>query len=142
MIAEGNLVSEALGERGWAVGAFDQRVAHADSDMRFTSSAEMKWSTHKRGELRHSGWGIAPSTSLTALVQGAFFVEFLDRHFTLNEPGDFVIWVPDMAHTWEALADSTMLTLRWPSRPGHDVNTLDRSTAEWWQRLLLRHVDP
>ena len=49
------------------------------------------------------------------LVRGKWRLDLTVRTFTLERPGDYVVCGPGIDHTWKAEADSTMLTIRWPS---------------------------
>ena len=51
------------------------------------------------------------------LITGRWRLELTVGTFTLDTPGDYVVWGPGIDHTWIAEADSTMLTIRWPSSP-------------------------
>ena len=50
------------------------------------------------------------------LISGHFVQKLADREVDLAMPGDYVMWGPGVVHAWEALEDSTMLTIRWVSR--------------------------
>lgn len=98
--------------RGWFVGAFIDPAAgirHAP--------VEVKWSDHPAGQERPGG--IAPgadATTVTALVSGRFEVTFPGEHpdrVLLARPGDYAVFGPGVPHTWRALTDSTMFTVRW-----------------------------
>ena len=34
---------------------------------------------------------------------------------TLTREGDYAVWGPAIDHTWEALDDSVVVSVRWPS---------------------------
>lgn len=107
----GNAADLSKQTRGWFVGHF---IA-GPSGLLTTDDIEVKWGQHKRGEAR-MGWDAgAACHTLTLLVHGSFQVEFKGKTFSLEKEGDFVIWGPGIPHTWVAVEDSIMLTLRWPS---------------------------
>lgn len=49
------------------------------------------------------------------LVQGNFRIDLTEGTVTLTEQGDYVLWGPGIDHWWEALSDSVVITVRWPS---------------------------
>lgn len=101
------------GDRGWFVGHF---IA-PDCGPRCTGDVEVKWGEHVAGEERASTCVNQRATTLTLLHKGSFGVEFLEEglFITLEQSGDYVVFGPGVSHTWKALADSTVLTVRWPS---------------------------
>ncbi|HEY1291501.1 MAG TPA: signal peptidase I [Chloroflexota bacterium] len=99
--------------RGWFVGHF----IPPDLGLRSTSDVEVKWGTHALGESR-SDWGsTAHATTLSVLVRGRIRLVFDDgREALLDEPGDYALWAPGVAHRWTIEEDDTVvLTVRWPS---------------------------
>ena len=56
-------------------------------------------------------------TTLIMLVSGEFRIDLTAGTSTLRRSGDYVMWGPGIDHSWTALADSTVLTVRWPSAP-------------------------
>ena len=55
------------------------------------------------------------ATTLCLLVSGRFNIHFDSRLVTLARPGDYAVWGPGIKHRWQALDDSIVLTVRWPS---------------------------
>jgi len=41
--------------------------------------------------------------------------EFPDEKVELNHQGDYVMWGIGVDHRWEALEDTVIITVRWPS---------------------------
>jgi quercetin dioxygenase-like cupin family protein len=64
------------------------------------------------------------TTSLAILVQGKFQYRFPEAEIVLARQGDNVLWPPGVFHTWAAVQDSVILTIRWPSKP-NDVVVAD-----------------
>lgn len=99
--------------RGWFIGNF---LNPTTAGPRFTNNIEVKWSTHPAGDHRPNIAPGADTMTLTILIEGSF-----EQIFPGNDPGtvrmqrsgDFVLYGPDIAHTWRALSDSVMLTVRW-----------------------------
>ncbi len=113
-IIVGNAPSEGANRWGWFLGHF---VTPTD-DPRSTATLEVKWGVHKAGEGR-SQWAInAEATTLSILIEGRFRLYFPDREILLSSQGDYALWAPGVAHYWLAESDSTILTVRWPSKAG------------------------
>ena len=110
-IAAGNAFEDGGPYRGWIVGNF---IEPAD-DVRNSSDVEIKWGVHKAGEERAEWTTGETRTSIMFLISGHFVQKLPDREVDLAMPGDYVMWGPGVVHAWEALEDSTMLTVRWVS---------------------------
>ena len=112
-VITGHAASDVEALRGWFVGHF----IPPDLGLRSTSDVEVKWGTHALGERRHD-WGASTSaTTLSVLVRGRIRLVFDDgREALLDEPGDYALWAPGIAHRWTIEQDDTVvLTVRWPS---------------------------
>ena len=103
---------------GWFVGFFVNNDPY-----RQTRAVEIKWKKHqprsKKGpfESNHS------ARSMSILIQGNFLFEFRRQNqrqrVLLKNPGDYVIWLPNVKHRGCAQVKNTrILTIRWPSVPG------------------------
>ncbi len=114
-IATGNAEREALNHdrRGWFVGQF----MSSKSSIRKTEGVEVKWGVHKENEERATEGINSEATSLSILINGLFILYFphLQQTVRLQKVGDYVIWTPGVSHTWKAIKDSVVLTVRWPS---------------------------
>ncbi len=101
---------------GWFVGHF------VPDEARRSSAVEVKWGVHPAGE-RNAGGFVAnrTATTLSVLVSGAFRLRFRAgaevETVDLLAPGQYALWPPGLPHDWEAVADSVVLTVRWPSVP-------------------------
>jgi hypothetical protein len=112
-VVTGNANRDAEAVRGWFVGHF----LSPDFGLRSTSDVEIKWGTHAIGEVRPE-WGTSDfATTLSVLVRGCIRLVFDDgREALLDEPGDYALWAPGVAHRWTIeQADTVVLTVRWPS---------------------------
>lgn len=112
--------------RGWFVGAFLDPSHGALA----TDDIEMKWGRHQAGEHRHELSVAADTTSVAILISGRFEITFPGRHpntALLQRQGDFVLYEPGIPHTWQAVEDSVILTVRW--RPSHMAGTEHRHRA-------------
>lgn len=84
---------------------------------RSTTALEIKWGVHLAGESR-TEWGVSQqATTISILISGRFQIEFPGQIVLLSQPGDYVLWLPGVAHTWLAEAASTILSIRYPSIP-------------------------
>ncbi|MEV0731080.1 signal peptidase I [Polymorphospora sp. NPDC050346] len=97
---------------GWFVGPFLERAG-----IRRTDRVELKWGVHRAGERRDGISDGAGVGSAAVLVTGSFVMEFPTkrRHVLLSRCGDYVLYGPGVAHSWHAVTDSTVLTVRWPA---------------------------
>jgi hypothetical protein len=129
-IASGNAFADGQEFGYWFVGDFrkwcqERSLAFepARYDLRETTAVEVKWGIHQAGERRPGGW--VPEfdrVTLSVLVRGAFTLTFrhpvaprLVAEFRLTSEGDYAIWRPGIEHSWQANADSVVLTVRWPA---------------------------
>ncbi len=109
----GNAAESSRDTRGWFLGHF---MPGEENPLR-TSDLELKWFTHAKGETRNE-W--APPNSvrtLNVLIRGHFVLLFPDREVQLRNEGDYVLFGPDVAHSYRSEAESLVLTVRWPSHP-------------------------
>jgi hypothetical protein len=108
----GNANEDGADTRGWLVGHF----IDPSQGVRSQKDVEIKWCNHPAGDKRIGWTSDDQRTTLTMLVQGVFHVETTEGHFTMARPGDYVMWGMGVDHSWEALEESTVLTVRWPSQ--------------------------
>ena len=108
-----NALDDGTQHRGWFVGHFVDPAAGP----RHSLDVEVKWKHHPAGDRSTTTVVGDWRTTLTLLVQGRFAVWVDEEHTVLERPGDYMIWSPTPTrwHSWQALADSVMLTVRWPS---------------------------
>lgn len=107
----GNANDDGAPTRGWIVGNF----IDPSHGVRSSQDVEVKWAHHAQGEER-AGWtSDDPRTTLVMLIEGHFSVQSTEGTATFAKPGDYAMWGPGVDHTWKALADSVVLTVRWPS---------------------------
>ena len=113
----GNAHLEGEGRGGWFVGHF---VTPTD-DPRSNSILEVKWCVYKAGESRTQWARNVEATTVSILVKGQFRLQFPDRDVLLACEGDYVLWSPGVPHCWLAESDSTIVTIRWPSKSGDSI---------------------
>lgn len=113
----GNAPVEGANRWGWVMGHF---LTPTD-DPRSTPLLEVKWGVHKAGESRQQWAMNVEATTLSILIKGRFRLQFPEQQVILCHEGDYVLWLPGVPHTWSAEEDSTILTVRWPSKAGDSV---------------------
>ena len=127
-ILRGNAVVDGRDFHHWFVGPLENwcraNVLELDCTqfaLRDTVVLEVKWGVHPAGQDRPGGWA-PPSDkiSLGILVRGDFLFRFRDPDLPstlvenrLSDEGDYVIWREDVEHSWRALDESVILTVRW-----------------------------
>jgi len=109
----GNAVLSSQDTRGWFHGHF---MPGEDNPLR-TSDVEIKWFTHAKGETRATWAPGNPVKTLNILVRGHFVLLFPDEEVVLSQEGDYVLFGPDVPHSFRSEEESLVLTVRWPSIP-------------------------
>lgn len=109
----GNAVLSAKDTRGWFLGHF---MPGEDNPLR-TSDVEIKWYTHAKGETRETWAPGNPVKTLNILIRGQFVLLFPEQEVRLSQEGDYVLFGPDMPHSYRSEEESLVLTVRWPSIP-------------------------
>ncbi|WP_253863848.1 signal peptidase I [Prauserella halophila] len=107
----GNAADDGAGTRGRLVGHF----LDPSHGVRSTGDVEIKWANHPEGDERPEWTDGDQRTTLVLLISGHFRVESSEGAATFTQAGDYAMWGPGVDHTWHALADSVVLTVRWPS---------------------------
>lgn len=99
--------------RGWFIGGFQE----SNSGLRHSEDIEIKWCRHAKGDSRTRVSTLEMATSVAILISGTFLFTFPNENhteITLSTQGDYVIYAPGVAHTWRALEESVVMTIRWP----------------------------
>lgn len=109
----GNAADDGHDTRGWLLGHFIEPAG----DIRSTKDVEVKWGLHPAGDKRPEWTSDDQRTTLLLLVQGEFRLDLTVESVTMKRQGDYVMWGPGIDHSWEAITDSTVITVRWPSLP-------------------------
>jgi hypothetical protein len=109
----GNVNEASKNTRGWFLGHF---MPGEENPLR-TTEVEVKWFTHAKGETREQWAPGNPVRTLNILIRGHFVLLFPDQEVALEKEGDFVLFGPDMPHSYRCVEESTVLTVRWPSAP-------------------------
>ncbi len=112
--AAGNANDDVADTRGWLVGYF----IDPSHGLRATEHLEVKWAYHSTGDRRPEWTADDQRTTLVVLIFGEFRVNLMEGSKTMERRGDYMIWGPGNDHSWEALSDSLVVTVRWPSIQG------------------------
>jgi quercetin dioxygenase-like cupin family protein len=107
----GNAEEDSRETRGWLLGHFIDPT----EGVRSSKDVEVKWGIHPSGDKRARWTADDQRTTLVILVSGKFRIDLTEANITLDRKGDYVLWGPGIDHSWEALAESIVLTVRWPS---------------------------
>jgi hypothetical protein len=115
----GNAIDEGRG--GWFVGQF---IA-PELGLRHQRALEVKWAQHPKGECRRAFSQCKSATTISILVSGLFVTRLkiceVLREVTLANPGDYVAFAPGVDHSWEAREDCVVISVRFPSLAGDQV---------------------
>lgn len=107
----GNAREDAAERRGWILGHF----IDPSEGVRSSRDVEVKWGIHPAGDKR-AGWTTNEQrTTMILMVEGNFRIHLTEASVTLTQQGDYLVWGPGIDHSWEALSDSIVITIRWPS---------------------------
>lgn len=109
----GNAADDGSATRGWLLGHF---IEPAD-DVRATGAVEVKWGVHPAGDKRPEWTSEDQRTTLLLHVEGHFRLHLTEGTVDMTKLGDYVVWGPGIDHTWEAITDAVVITVRWPSTP-------------------------
>jgi quercetin dioxygenase-like cupin family protein len=109
--SSGNAAEDGRETRGWLLGHF---IDPAEG-VRSSKDVEVKWGIHPAGERRPEWTADDQRTTLVLLVEGHFRVDLTEGDVTLARQGDYAVWGPGIDHCWEAISDSVVVTVRWPS---------------------------
>src|SRR5438270_8426885 len=111
----GNAAVDQVRDSGWFVGQF----VPAELGLRHQTDVELKWGIHPDGEKRTHPWANRNGTTVSILIRGglrvAFHVEPSPQIVTLTKQGDYIVFGPDVVHSWEAVRDTLVLSVRFPS---------------------------
>lgn len=127
MITFGNAGTDGIPFNGWFIGDLSRWIEsrgerHADSlGLRDTTALEVKWGIHPAGVPRPAGWAASSAhVTVSVLISGEFRIVFRavgaldEREVVLRSPGDYVVSNAETEHTWCAIQDSVVLSVRWP----------------------------
>jgi len=111
----GNAKADQVGGSGWFVGQF----VPAELGLRRQTAVELKWGIHPDGEKRSAPWANQNGTTISILIEGSlkvtFHIDGAEQGVTLRTRGDYVAFGPEVVHSWEAVGDTIVLSVRFPS---------------------------
>jgi hypothetical protein len=123
----GNAEIDQVRHTGWFIGQF----VPAELGLRHQTDVELKWGIHPDGESRSHPWANGNGTTISVLIQGAirmaFYVDETPQIVTLQKAGEYVVFGPDVVHSWEAIGLTIVLSVRFPSV---DVGATKTAVAE------------
>ena len=97
-------------------------ILYIDKDAPNADITGVKYSKHTAGDKRPTDAASDPDCRITMIVKGGpwkqqMWLDGQDREtIELKEEGDYIAWEPGYCHTWEALGDTTMLTVSFRRR--------------------------
>jgi quercetin dioxygenase-like cupin family protein len=109
----GNAAEDGQETRGWILGHF----IDPSEGVRSNKDVEVKWGIHPTGDKRHEWTADDQRTTLVLLISGNFRIDLTGTSIALEKQGDYAVWGPGTDHSWEAISDSVVVTVRWPSSP-------------------------
>jgi hypothetical protein len=107
----GNAAEDGRDTRGWILGHF----IDPSKGVRSSKDVEIKWGIHPAGEKRPEWTADDQRTTLVLLVEGNFRIDLTEASVTLEKQGDYATWGRGIDHSWQALSNSVVITVRWPS---------------------------
>lgn len=111
----GNAAADQVRDSGWFLGQF----VPAAEGLRHQDDVELKWGIHPDGHKRSQPWANGNATTVSILIQGTLKVELhvgaTPQSVVLGKQGDYVIFGPDVVHSWEATGHTIVLSVRFPS---------------------------
>ncbi len=111
----GNAAADQIRGTGWFIGQF----VPPELGLRHQSDVEVKWGFHPDRDKRPSPWANGNGTTISVLVRGTLHISFYSGEtqetVTLAKEGDYVIYGPDIVHSWEASGETLVLSVRFPS---------------------------
>ena len=111
----GNAKADQVRGSGWFVGQF----VPAELGLRHQTDVELKWGIHPDGERRSHAWATQNATTISVLIEGSlkvtFHIDGTQQEVRLQTKGDYVAFGPEVVHSWEAVGDTIVLSVRFPS---------------------------
>ena len=112
----GNAAIDQVRDTGWFVGQF----VPPELGPRHQTDVELKWAMHPDGDRRlHGAEANRNATTISVLIRGTlrtrFEIDGTPHVVTLHKQGDYVIFGPEIVHSWEALEETLVLSVRFPS---------------------------
>jgi len=113
-VVKGNAHDDGKDTNSWFVGHF---VEQEGRSLCRSNQVEVQLRHHVPGN-RKQGWAWnKQGHTLVLLIRGRFVVELPSEEIVLEREGDYVIWPPQLNHSWRAEKETLVVTVRWPSLP-------------------------
>lgn len=113
-VYHGNAKQDSQGHKEWFIGYFMD-----DESLCKTEAVEVKWGEHEAGDSKDQPAYNEKATTMTILFSGEFLLSFCNEgkaeEVRLSKPGDYAVWMPGVKHSWQAVKNSVIFTVRWPS---------------------------
>ena len=109
----GNAADDGKDARGWILGHFIEPTG----DVRSSNDVEVKWGIHPAGDQRPEWTSDDQRTTMVLLVDGVFRIDLTEASVIMERQGDYAVWGAGIDHSWQALTNSIIVTIRWPSAP-------------------------
>lgn len=106
----GNALADGKRHSGWLVGHF-----MVNGTLQHTNDVEVKFTMNPKGKSNEAVTANRVSRSMAILVAGKHRMFFGNTSVVLENVGDYALWGAGISHSWTALEDSTIVTIRWPS---------------------------
>ena len=111
----GNAAADQVRRTGWFVGQF----VPPELGLRRQTDVELKWGVHPDGDKRPQPWANQNATTISVLVEGSlrvtFYIDGTEQEVLLRTKGDYVAYGPEVVHSWEAVGETIVLSIRFPS---------------------------
>jgi hypothetical protein len=111
----GSAPVDQVRDTGWFVGQF----VPAELGLRHQTDVELKWGLHPAGEKRPRPWANGNGTTISVLIYGVLHVTFhvdeTPQIVKMQKQGDYVIFAPNVLHSWDAITEALVLSVRFPS---------------------------
>lgn len=111
----GNAKADDVRGSGWFVGQF----VPPELGLRHQKDVELKWGVHRNGDKRSSPGANGNGTTIAILLEGSLALTFDVagewQRVVLKAKGDYVVFGPDVVHSWEAIGATYVLSVRFPS---------------------------
>ena len=111
----GNAAADQIRNTGWFIGQF----VPPELGLRHQRDVEVKWGFHPDRDKRPSPWANGNGTTISVLIRGTLHICFhtgeTQETVTLTKEGDYVIFGPEIVHSWEASGETLVISVRFPS---------------------------
>lgn len=108
-----NFELQANPRNGYVIDGLERKIGDAFK-LDNTPNLELRWIQIKKGEVKKSH-AEPDTTAIVILIKGCHRVFFENEEVDLKEQGDYVFIAPNQIHSWEAMEDNLLVTLRWES---------------------------